>query len=278
MNEQIGIPSHNILPPVVKHLLIINGIFFLATYLMGPAVMGRVNLYDIFGLHYFESQNFHFWQIITYMFMHGNFGHLFFNMFSLWMFGSMIENIWGSKRFLQYYLVTGIGAAAIHYLIIFLQINPEISLINQFLENPSLGTYQYLVDNCHQQNLKEVFQNNLRVLQANPSALNELTAATTSIKESFVGSYNIVGASGSVFGLLLAFGMLFPNSYIYIWFLLPLKAKYFVIIYGALELFFGIAGTADGIAHFAHLGGMVFGIFMILYWRKKDRDNNWYNY
>ena len=210
--------------------------------------------------------------------MHGNFGHLFFNMFSLWMFGSMIENIWGSKRFLQYYLITGIGAAAIHYLIIFLQINPEISLINQFLENPSLETYQYLVDNCHQQNLKEVFQNYLRVLQANPSALNELTAATTSIKESFVGSYNIVGASGSVFGLLLAFGMLFPNSYIYIWFLLPLKAKYFVIIYGALELFFGIAGTADGIAHFAHLGGMVFGIFMILYWRKKDRANNWYNY
>lgn len=278
MNEQIGMNRYNVLPPVVKHLLIINGLFFLATYLMGPSVLGRADLYEIFGLHYFESKDFHFWQVITYMFMHGNFGHLFFNMFSLWMFGATIENTWGSQRFLFYYLFTGIGAAAIHYIIIFLQINPEIALINQFLENPSLETYQYLVSNCNQENLKAVFQSNLTVLQANPSALNELTAVTTSIKESFLNSYNIVGASGSVFGLLLAFGMLFPNAQIYIWFLLPLKAKYFVIIYGALELLYGVAGTADGVAHFAHLGGMVFGIFLILYWRKKDRSREWYNY
>lgn len=277
MDEQFGMSRHSLLPPVVKNLLLINGLFYLATYLMGE-VLGRVNLYDLFGLHYFESENFHVWQIITYMFMHGNFGHLFFNMFSLWMFGSAIENAWGGRRFLYYYLLTGIGAAALHYLIIFLQINPEIVLINQFLENPSLESYQYLVNHCSDGRLLPAFQKNLELLQAYPHSLNEIAVATNSIMDSYLNSFNIVGASGSVFGLLLAFGMLYPNSRIYIWFMIPLKAKYFVIIYGVLELLYGVVGTSDGVAHFAHLGGMLVGLLMILYWRKKDRNNQWYNY
>lgn len=205
-----------ILPPVVKNLLIINGIFYLATIVLQSSL--SIDLYKIFGLHYYTSQYFKPWQIITYMFMHGNFGHIFFNMFALWMFGSAIENVWGAKRFLVYYLITGIGAAICHYLIVAYEIN--------FIWN--------LPPN-------------------NP----------------YIDGFNIVGASGAVFGMLLAFGMMFPNSMIYLYFFLPMKAKWFVIIYGVIELFYGVTGSADGVAHFAHLGGMLFGFILIWYWKKK---------
>jgi len=209
-----------ILPPVVKNLLIINGIFFVATLVLGNTF--GINLSRIFGLHYFASDLFKPWQIITYMFMHSttDFGHIFFNMFALWMFGSAIENVWGGKRFLLYYLITGIGAAVLHYLIVTYQIHYVWNLTD----------FQYYF------------------------AINQ---------------FNIVGASGAVFGILLAFGMMFPNSMIYIYFLFPMKAKWFVIIYGALELIYGVAGSNDGIAHFAHLGGMLFGLILILLWKKK---------
>lgn len=223
MSDQIELGRYNVLPTVVKNLLIINGIFYLATYVMK---MRGIDLYQIFGLHFFTAPDFHWWQVITYMFMHGNFGHLFFNMFSLWMFGAAVENVWGEKRFLLYYIITGVGAAAIHYLIVYLQIHDSLAVIP-------------------------------------PADLN---------------NFNIVGASGAVFALLLAFGMLFPNARIYVYFLLPIKAKWFVIIYGVLELMYGVTGTSDGVAHFAHLGGMIFGIILILYWRQKDKRKMWTNY
>ena len=275
MNTNIRAGGFSILPPVVKNLLIINGLFFLAKVVLE----GRgIDMDAIFGLHYFGAPDFKPWQVITYMFMHGNFSHIFFNMFALWMFGAAIENIWGGKRFLIYYLITGIGAALIHYIIVYFQIQPELALINQFLNNPSLETYRYLAENNVSPNFQKMLTQNLTVLQQNPSSINELIQVTAQAKDEFLNSFVIIGASGAVFGLLLAFGMMFPNSEIYLYFLLPIKAKWFVIIYGALELIFGITGSADGVAHFAHLGGMLFGIILILAWRKQDRNRRFMNY
>ena len=221
------------LPEVVKNLLILNGLFFLATVSLSNL---GIDLVKILGLHQFQSTDFRPHQLITHLFMHGNFTHLFFNMFALWMFGKILENVWGSKRFLIYYMITGIGAAFIHLLISQYQI---ISISNQIPEMVNLaieGRY-------------------------NPSIpiskkLTQLIITPT------------VGASGAVFGLLLAFGMLFPNALLYLYFAIPIKAKYFVIGYGLIELYAGISNNpADNVAHFAHLGGMIFGFFLIKYWK-----------
>lgn len=221
------------LPEVVKNLLILNGLFFLATVSLNNL---GIDLVKLLGLHQFQSPDFRPHQLITHLFMHGNFTHLFFNMFALWMFGKILENVWGSKRFLIYYMITGIGAASIHLLISQYQI---ISISNQIPEMVNLaieGRY-------------------------NPSIpiskkLTQLIITPT------------VGASGAVFGLLLAFGMLFPNALLYLYFAIPIKAKYFVIGYGLIELYAGISNNpADNVAHFAHLGGMIFGFFLIKYWK-----------
>jgi membrane associated rhomboid family serine protease len=221
------------LPEIVKNLLILNGLFFLATVSLNNL---GIDLVKILGLHQFQSPDFRPHQLITHLFMHGNFTHLFFNMFALWMFGKILENVWGSKRFLIYYMITGIGAASIHLLISQYQI---ISISNQIPEMVNLaieGRY-------------------------NPSIpiskkLTQLIITPT------------VGASGAVFGLLLAFGMLFPNALLYLYFAIPIKAKYFVIGYGLIELYAGISNNpADNVAHFAHLGGMIFGFFLIKYWK-----------
>lgn len=226
--------NFNELPVVVKNLLIINGLLFLATISLSNL---GIDLVKIFGLHQFQSNDFRPHQLITHIFMHGSFTHLFFNMFALWMFGKILENIWGEKRFLIYYMITGIGAAFIHLLISQYQI---ISISNQIPELVSIaieGKY-------------------------NPSIplskkLTQLIITPT------------VGASGAVFGLLLAFGMLFPNALLYLYFAIPIKAKYFVIGYGILELYAGISNNpADNVAHFAHLGGMIFGYILIKYWKK----------
>ena len=226
--------NFNELPVVVKNLLIINGLLFLATVSLSNL---GIDLVKIFGLHQFQSNDFRPHQLITHIFMHGSFTHLFVNMFALWMFGKILENIWGEKRFLIYYMITGIGAAFIHLLISQYQI---ISISNQIPELVSIaieGKY-------------------------NPSIplskkLTQLIITPT------------VGASGAVFGLLLAFGMLFPNALLYLYFAIPIKAKYFVIGYGILELYAGISNNpADNVAHFAHLGGMIFGYILIKYWKK----------
>ena len=226
--------NFNELPVVVKNLLIINGLFFLATISLNNF---GVDLVKIFGLHQFQSPDFRPHQLITHLFMHGNFTHLFFNMFALWMFGKILENIWGEKRFLIYYMITGIGAAFIHLMISQYQI---ISISNQIPELVNIaieGRYSPSIPLSKK--------------------LTQLIITPT------------VGASGAVFGLLLAFGMLFPNALLYLYFAIPIKAKYFVIGYGILELYAGISNNpADNVAHFAHLGGMIFGYFLIKYWKK----------
>lgn len=271
MDNQIRMGGFNILPPGVKNLLIINILAFFATFVFLKT--GRADLTELFGLHFPGATNFHVWQFVTYMFMHANFSHIFFNMFALWMFGAAVENTWGTKRFLIYYFITGLGAALVHYLITFFQIHPMLTLLNQFLDSPSLETYRYLAENAKDIRFHDMLSNNLMVLQQNPGSLDEIVNITANAKAQYLDSFNIIGASGAVYGVLLAFGMQFPNDYIYVYFMLPIKAKWFVIIYGVIELVTGLS-TSDGVAHFAHLGGMLFGIVVILLWRRNERNHN----
>jgi rhomboid family protein len=270
-----------LLPTVVKNLLIINGLMFLAQIVAEKSF--GIRLEELLGLHYFASQAFKPWQFVTYMFLHGDFGHLFFNMFALWMFGYALENVWGPKRFLVYYFITGLGAALVHYLVVFIEINPTVTLLNQLIANPTVpGIFDFVTAHTLQISQysgdiyiqMQKFQNALEVLSVNPDnreAIQTSINFLTDYREYFLDLPNVIGASGAVFGILLAFGMIFPNTLIFIYFLFPIKAKYFVILYGAIELFYGFSGSGSNIAHFAHLGGMIFGFFLIRYWKKKGR-------
>ena len=247
MSDQYRPQKFQVLPPVVKNLLIINILMYIITLVVGDKL--GVDLVDLLGLHYFTSELFKPHQLVTYMFMHGGFDHVFFNMFALWMFGNMLENIWGSKRFLIYYLITGVGAGLIQLGVNYLTLQSLYEQISPVL-------------------LEEVKNNGLNFLQTGRNFIDPIAAQVNMIT-----NISTVGASGSVFGVLLAFGMLFPNTQILIYFLFPIKAKYFVILYGAMELFLGIANNpGDNVAHFAHLGGMLFGFILIKYWNKNKRD------
>ncbi|MBT5615272.1 MAG: rhomboid family intramembrane serine protease [Flavobacteriales bacterium] len=222
------------LPEIIKNLLIINGLLFLATISLESY---GIDLTQLLGLHQFQSEDFMPHQLITHFFMHGNFTHLFFNMFALWMFGKILENVWGAKRFLIYYMITALGAAALHLAVSQYQIYELSNEVPNLIELAKKGLYN------------PSNENSLR--------LTQLVTTPT------------VGASGAVFGILLAFGMLFPNTLLYIYFAIPIKAKYFVMIYGALELYLGLSNNpADNVAHFAHLGGMLFGFLLLKYWQK----------
>ena len=244
--EQYRPNSFRVLPPVVKNLLILNGLFYLGTLVLQSRF--SVDLSETLGLHFPLSEKFRPYQLVTYMFMHGSFMHLFFNMFALWMFGNVLENYWGPKRFLIYYMVTGIGAGCIQLLVtyfrlesLYTQVSPED--LNMILSKGSeiLGEGKNFIDNS-------------------AGEVNILLNTAT------------IGASGAVFGILLAFGMLFPNTLLYIYFAIPIKAKWFVILYGAMELFSGIANNPeDNVAHFAHLGGMLFGFILIKIWQKNKK-------
>lgn len=208
-------------PPAVQNLLIANCVVFLAMTLLD-----KIRIYELFALFPVPSPFFEIWQPVTYMFMHGDLSHLFFNMFALWMFGRGLEQELGTKRFLIYYLVCGIGAGLVQLGM------AQIDLMR--LPETSLAYQQYLWT---------------------PT----------------------VGASGAVFGLLLAFGMLHPNATIMLLIPpIPMKAKWFVIIYGLLELFFGVSGRMDSVAHFAHIGGMFWGWLLLMWW--KYQNNRKYRY
>lgn len=205
-------------PPILKALLVANVVVF-ALQSLFPMLFGK-QLEEWFALYYVDSPFFHIWQPLTYMFMHGGISHLFFNMFALWMFGRVLEYQWGSRRFLTYYIICGLGAALAHEL-------------------------------C------------------------QATGLTRAYVESYSGLQHVmsyiptIGASGAVYGILMAFGMLFPEERIFIFPLpVPIKAKWFVMGYAAIEILEGLQ-SSDGVAHFAHLGGMVAGFFLILYYRKK---------
>ncbi len=233
------------IPVVTKNLLILNGLFFLGTWMFLTSF--HINLNDYLALHYWSSPDFRPYQLVTYMFMHANLTHILFNMFALWMFGSVIENYWGPKRYMLYYFVTGIGAALIQMLTIYWQISEVIPA----LDPAAIAEIQ--------EKGKSILQQGMNYTYGPAAAYNALLNST------------IVGASGAVFGLLLAFGMMFPNVPLYLMFIpVPIKAKYMVVGYGLLELYSGIQNNPqDNVAHFAHLGGMLFGIILILYWKKR---------
>ena len=224
-------------PPVTKNLIIINALCWLASFVF---LRLGFDLTSYLGLHYFMASAFNPAQLITYMFLHDPYSltHLFFNMFSLYMFGRALEYVWGSKRFLIYYMVTGIGAGIVQEITWFFEMHASF------------------------QQLPENFIYNVAEIS----------------KAVLMNRFITVGASGAIFGILLAYGMLFPETPLYIMFIpIPIKAKYFVIFYGVVELFFGVGNfSGDNIAHFAHLGGMLFGYCLIKYWKTKNFNNGRY--
>jgi membrane associated rhomboid family serine protease len=220
-------------PPVVKNLIIINVLIFIAQ----KTVTG-FDLEAHFALHDIHSFYFKPYQILTHMFMHGGIGHLLFNMIALWMFGSVLENFWGAKKFLIFYLLCGLGAALLHLGVLYFEMKPAWDYIHNTpgsLDDPRLYNQDILVIN---------------------KAINVPT----------------LGASGAIFGCLAAFGYLFPDSMIYIYFMFPMKAKWFVLIYGGIELLLAINNSAgDNVAHFAHLGGAITGFIIVYFWNKRRR-------
>ncbi len=229
------------MPPVVKNLILANVLFFVVTMVMQQT---GTDLYKILGLYFPASDNFRLHQMFTHMFMHGSLGHIFFNMFALFMFGRVLESVWGPRRFLIFYLVTGLGAAVLHTLVNYFEYQSALAKIS-----PDQLAY-----------LKEL------------AAQGKYIPNTASEKLTMILNTPTVGASGAVFGILLGFGMLFPNTELMLLFPpIPIKAKYFVIGYGVLELVLGISQPGSNVAHFAHLGGMLFGYFMIKYWNKNSK-------
>lgn len=277
--QQFRPNKFSILPPVIKNLLIINILFFLAA--LGVSEAFKYDLNNLLGLHYIGADDFRPFQYVTYMFMHStqNYAHILFNMFALWMFGNTLENVWGSKRFLIYYLITGLGAGIIYTFWIHFQLAPTLDAIDIFLDNPSLPAFiQFQNSGFLQINSYEI-QNNFNAfanqynhsLASNPAqALQQSISFMEQYRIDFLNAHTVVGASGAVYGILLAFGMMFPNSIIYLYFAIPVKAKWFVLFYGLFELYSGFSNNPnDNVAHFAHLGGMIFGFLLIMFWKRK---------
>ena len=224
----------NNIPTRTKNLLVVNVLAFIATFVLERS---GIDLTRLFGLHFFLASEFHIYQFITYMFLHGGFTHILFNMFALWMFGSVIERVWGPKKFLFYYIVCGVGAGFIQELVQYANYSME-----------GLAAYQYVSAGGVQMTI-----------------------------DAYINMWTTIGASGAVYGILLAFGMIFPNERLFIIpFPFPIKAKWLILGYIAIELFSAMSGPGDGIAHMAHLGGMLFGFLLIRYWQKHPDSSQRY--
>ncbi len=236
-NNQYRPSGFGYLPVVTKNIIIINVIMYLLKLVLESQ---DIRLEDYLGLHYYLAPLFKPHQFITYIFMHGSPQHILFNMIAVFIFGQVLEQLWGPKRYLIFYLLTGLGAALAQYVVMNIEISAGLDYYNEKIVSPyySASDKALLIE--------EKFQ--------------------------YLNMHVIVGASGSLFGLLGAFGMLFPNRELYLYFLFPVKAKWLVIAYGAFELFSGIQNDPmDNVAHFAHLGGLLVGIIIVLIWRKDKR-------
>lgn len=256
------------LPPVVKNILMINVLMLFGTWVLEQT---GIDLNRMLGLHFFESEYFKPFQVITHMFMHADSVHLFSNMFALFMFGRVLESVWGSKRFLVYYMLTGLGAAALHTFVLWLDYSSLMRAFTAFSNTPTPELFLSIVEDAVNRPAAWVYEfaDNWANNPDNVTYINEgVKIAHKAINESI--NVTTVGASGAVFGILLAFGMLFPNTELMLLFPpIPIKAKYFVIGYGLIELYLGFQQNAgDNVAHFAHLGGMLFGFLLIKYWNR----------
>lgn len=267
----------SMLPPVIKNLLILNGLFFVATFILRSTL--NIDLTDTMALHYPGSENFSPYQYVTHMFMHGSFGHLFFNMFAMWMFGYTLENVWGSQRFLVYFMVTGIGAAFFHTLINWIDYSSIQNAIDSYAGSPGPDAFLSLIREQFE-GLYSINRGNIEgfisEFRNNPTSPALIDESHKILNQFYQLKINIptVGASGAVYGILMAFGILFPNVLVYIYFLIPVRVKYLVIFLIGLELYLGIASNpGDNVAHFAHLGGMIFGYGLLRLWRNKMNRN-----
>lgn len=234
------------IPVVTKHLIVINFVVWVAMLVL-PSKTG-LDIENIGGLHYWSSPLFNPAQLFTYMFMHStsDMGHLFFNMFGLFMFGSTLERVFGPKRFLFYYISVGIGAALV-----------QEGVYAVWINHLAAGTPEGYLDYVINEGAKLLVSNRI---------FTDPDAAQISL----LANIPTIGASGAIYGILLAFGMIFPNLPLYLMFLpVPIKAKWMVIGYGVIELTLGVTGLQSGVAHFAHLGGMIIGFAIIWYWKKK---------
>lgn len=215
----------NNMQPMTKNLLIVNFLAFVATWVLE---LRGIDLTSLLGLHFFLASDFHIYQFVTYMFLHGGLTHIFFNMFALWMFGNVIEQVWGPKKFIFYYICCGVGAGLVQ----------EIVQYGTYLYE-GLAAYQYVN-----------------------------TGSVQMTTDAYINLWTTIGASGAVYGILLAFGMIFPNERLFIIpFPFPIKAKWLIVGYIAIELFSAMSAPGDGVAHMAHLGGMLFGWILIRYWK-----------
>ena len=226
------------LPVVTKNIIIINVIMYLATLAFETV---NIDLVKLFGLHYYLADDFKPHQFITYIFMHGGFSHILFNILGVYIFGQVLEQVWGPKRYLIFYILTGLGAALAQYIIMHFEITEVLDIFNQHINSRNIDTSQ--------------------------------RAEFINQKYEYLNKHVIIGASGSLFGLLGGFGMLFPNRELYLYFFIPIKAKWLVILYGGFEIFSGLQNNpTDNVAHFAHIGGLLVGIALVLFWRK-DRNH-----
>jgi len=231
------------LPPVVKNIIMINILMLLANY-AATSVFG-IDLNSILGLYFPKSEQFMPLQLVTHMFMHGGFWHIFFNMYALYIFGQVLEVTWGPKRFFIYYIVCGLGAAMTHEIVIYFQ-------------------YNNLIHSISPDNLQMVLSEGTNYFKQ-----GKVFSDFDMQKLQLLLNTPTVGASGAIFGVLLAFGVLFPNTQLMLLIPpIPIRAKYFVMIYGAIELYLAVTAPGSNIAHSAHLGGMLFGYLLIRYWRK----------
>jgi membrane associated rhomboid family serine protease len=260
------------IPPVIKNIILINVVFFVAA--LQPLGLSDF-MFRHFGLFSVKSPLFEPHQVVTHMFMHANLAHIFFNMFGVYMFGRILEQLWGSKKMLIFYTVTGLGAAFIHLTVNYFQMSHMMGLVNQFSSDPGYTTFNQLVTRYGSRsgNYNQIM-NFMQQWFYTPDDLSFIETGKAYVNDIIYSNLNVptVGASGAVFGLLIAFAMMFPNVELMLMFLpIPIKAKYFVPIYAFLELFFGVAGFRwDNVAHFAHLGGALFGFILVRYWKRNQ--------
>lgn len=265
-----------VLPPIVKNLVIINVIMVVLQLALWNAF--KINLQDYLGLHYWRSTLFKPWQLFTHMFMHGSPNdfqgtllHIFSNMFGLWMFGSVLENLWGPKRFLTFYLICGVGAALCYMGTLAIQFEPLYKSFLEFQRSPTLDHFEQFIRSNDYKNL-EPFR---LAWNQDPGSILMSKEAVRGLRELVLPQFDIpmVGASGAVFGVLFAFGYLFPNTLIYFYFFIPLKAKWFITFYAAFELYSGFVNAKDdNVAHFAHVGGMLFAFILLKIWNSRYRQ------